>query len=93
MPFGGAAAEARLEPLQELARQRDFRQENENLLRLATQRLGDGLEIDFRLSRPCHAVEQGGREAALGDGRAQRLSGPGLRLGQAGEGEIRPGEK
>ena len=50
MPLAGAASEARLEALEELARQRNFRQKDENLLLPAPQSLRDGFEINLGFS-------------------------------------------
>ncbi len=61
MPFRRAAAEALREAFEELHRQRDLRQQDQHLL-VRAQRLGDRLEIDFRLARSRHAVEQADRE-------------------------------
>ena len=66
MPFGRPPAEAGREPVEELGRQRNFRQEHERLPALP-KRLGDGLEIDFRLARSGHAFEQRRGEGALRD--------------------------
>ena len=61
MPFGRAHPKAGCEALQELHRQGNFGQHDQNLPALA-QSFGDGLEIDFGLSRTRYAVQQAGGE-------------------------------
>ena len=63
MPFGGAGAEARLDPGEEIAGQRDLGQQDQRLAALA-QGFGDGLEIDLGLARPGDALQQRGGIAA-----------------------------
>ena len=71
MPLAGPAAEALLEPLQELAGQRDFGQQDQHLAVPPAQRIRDRLEIDLGLARAGHAVEQRRAEAAFFDGLAE----------------------
>ncbi len=85
VPFAGAAAEALLEPLQELAGERDFRQQDQHLRVALAQRLRHRLEIDLGLARAGDAVEQRRAEAAflnalakLGRRRRLLLRQPGL---------------
>ena len=66
VPFGRSRAEAAAEPIEKLRGQRDLRQEHERLASLP-QRFGDRLEIDLGLARSSHALEQRGRERAVGD--------------------------
>ena len=77
VPLDGLGAEAAFEAVEELARQRDFRQHDEGLMALL-QRARHGLEIDLCLARARHAVEQRHREAITIDGGLQ--SGDGDRL-------------
>ncbi len=88
MPFGRPGAEARGEAIEKLRGQRNLRQEHERLA-LLSQRFGDRLEIDFGLARSRHALEQGGRERAVGD-EADELVGRGALVGiEAGRTEVR----
>jgi len=66
VPGDRFAAEAVLESLQERLGQSNFREEDKRLLPLP-EALRDRLEIDLRLARPRHSVEQDGVEA-LSDG-------------------------
>ncbi len=81
VPLGRAGAEAGLDPVEELDRERDLRQEHQRLTALR-QRLGDGLEVDLGLARAGDAVQQRRRVAAGGDGGAEGGGGPGLRRGK-----------
>ncbi len=67
MPLDGRCAEALVEPVHELARQRDFRQHDEDLT-AALQRACDGLEIDLCLAGAGDAVEQQGAAAGVCQG-------------------------
>ena len=94
MPLGGAAAEALLEPLQELVGQRDFGQQDQHLSVRPAQRLRDRLEIDLGFARAGHAIQQRRAEAALGDGlaklgRRRRLALAQIRLAEIGLGSGR----
>ena len=84
VPFDGSAAEAAMEAVEELARQRDLGQHDEGLVALL-QRAGDGFEINFRLTRAGHAVEQRSGEVAAVYRRLQRLYGDGLIIGECGD--------
>ena len=64
MPLGRPCAETRREPIEKLPGERDLRQQHQRLPFLP-QSLGDRLEINFRLARSRHALEQGGRERAI----------------------------
>ena len=79
MPFGRPCAEARGEAVEKLRGQRDLRQKHKRLA-LLSQSFGDRLEIDFGLARSRHALEQGGRERALGD-EADEIIGRGALVG------------
>ena len=57
VPFARPRPEARLEAVEELRRQRDFRNQNKHLPP-GFQRLRDRLEIDLRLAGPRHALDQ-----------------------------------
>ena len=79
VPFRRARAEARREPVEKLRGERDLRQQHERLPALS-QRLGDRLEIDFRLAGAGDAFEQGrgegpGRDAGLEVGGGRLLVG------------------
>ncbi len=63
VPDGGGHAKARLEPFEEVLRQRDFGQQHQHLPP-QPQRLGHAFEIGLGLARSGHAVEQHGREFA-----------------------------
>ncbi len=73
MPRRGRRAEAVLEALQPLRRERDLGQQHQHLPARGEGR-GDGLEIDLGLAGAGHAVEQGRRE-----GMGQDLVDQGLR--------------
>ena len=94
MPLGGAAAEALLEPLQELVGQRDFGQQDQHLRMGLAQRLRDRLEIDLGFARAGDAIQQRRAKAALGDalaelGRRRRLALAQIRLAEIGLGSQR----
>ena len=63
MPFGGLCAKPRLDPVQELFGQRDFRQQHQRLPPCA-QRGGDRLEIDLGLARSGDTAQQRGAVGA-----------------------------
>ena len=79
MPFGRPCPEARGEAVEKLRGQRDLRQEHKRLA-LLSQGFRDRLEIDFGLARSRHALEQSGRERALGD-EADEIIGRGALIG------------
>ena len=79
-----AGAEAGLDPVEELARERDLGQQHQRLAARA-QRLGDGFEIDLGLARPGDALQERGEKRRGGDGGAQRGGGLGLG-GESGRG-------
>ena len=87
----GLRAEARLDPCQELCRQRDFRQQHQGLPPRA-QALGDGFKIHFGLARPGHALQQPCAVAAAP--LAQGIRRAGLIVGQhrAGAPGVQPRE-
>ena len=64
MPLGRPCAKTRREPIEKLPGEGDLRQEHQSLPFLP-QSLGDRLEINFRLARSRHALEQSGRERAI----------------------------
>src|ERR1700756_1116986 len=64
MPFGRPCAKSSREPIEELCGERNLRQQHKRLPFLP-QSLRDRLEINLGLSRPGHALEQGGRECAV----------------------------
>jgi hypothetical protein len=66
MPFGRFGAEAILEAFEEGRGQGNFRQQDQHLPALP-QRFRDRLEIDLRLARPRHPVDQGDGKTALAD--------------------------
>ena len=72
MPGRGRGAEAALEALQPLGRERDLGQQHQHLP-AGAQRRGDGLEIDLGLAGAGHAVEQRDAAAACRDQPAQRI--------------------
>ena len=88
MPLHRAAAETRGEAVEKLAGQRDFGQQDQHLF-APRQRRRDGLEINFRLARAGHAVEQAHREAASPHRRDELASGLGLLRREVGRGMIR----
>ena len=71
-------AEPRLEPLDGLRRERNFRHQHNRALALL-QGVGDGLQIDLRLAAAGDAVEEEGR-GARGGGRGGRGEGGGEAL-------------
>ena len=81
VPLRGPGAEARLDPVEELDRERDLGQEHQRLPP-APQRLGDRLEIDLGLPRPGDPLEQRRRIAPRPHRRAQRLGRRALRRRQ-----------
>ena len=81
MPLDRLAAEAALEPVHELACERDFRQHDHDLPALF-ECARDGLEIDFGLARTGDAVEQRYREVPAVDRRPQRLDRDPLMLAE-----------
>ena len=81
MPFRRPGAEALRETIEELPGERDLRHQDEALL-LAPHDLGDRLKVDFGLAGTGDAVDQGRREFAAGDARAQRLGCGALRVGK-----------
>ena len=79
MPGHGRGAEALLEPFKDRLCQCDFREQDQHLgLRRAAQGGGNRFEIDLRLARAGHPVEQEGREAVSGNRARQGLGGGGL---------------
>ena len=90
VPFRGPHAKTRREAFQKLDRQRDLRQQDQNLPVLA-QGFGNRLEIDFGLARSGHAIQQMRRECVRGDGVAQHIGGARLIGIQFRRGEIRFG--
>ena len=70
MPFGGSRPEARLDPVEELDRERDFRQKDQGLP-AASQRLGHGFEIDFGLAGAGHALQERRGIGIAGDAGAE----------------------
>ena len=90
MPFGGLGAETVLEPFEEGVGERDLRQQDQDLMAFL-QRRRHGFEIDFRLARPGHAVEQRDREAAGLDRLPQHPGRPALIVAQSRQAEARIG--
>jgi hypothetical protein len=71
----GVHAKARIEPAHRRLRQRDFRQQHQNLrIGLKLQRFGRRFEINFRLARTGHAIEQRDVKAARAHADAQTSS-------------------
>ncbi len=87
MPFGRPGAEAGREAVEELRGQRNFGHQYQRLLP-APHAFGHRLEIDLRLARSGHAVEQRDAVAALRDGRAQCIRGRTLRRNEVGRCEV-----
>ena len=85
MPDRRRRAEARAEAREPLGPERDLRQHHQHLPAGADGRR-EGLEIDLRLARAGHAVENRDGERPAGDRLPQRRRGPSLSLG-----ENRPG--
>ncbi len=66
VPFGRPGAEAGREPVEELCRERDLREQHEPLA-TPPQHFGDRLEINLRLARSRHPFKQRSRKGAIGD--------------------------
>jgi hypothetical protein len=81
VPLHRPRSEARLDPVEELDRERDLRQEHQRLPAEA-QRLGDRLEIDLGLPRAGHALQERRRVPAGAHGLAQHRRRLGLRRRQ-----------
>ena len=67
-----AGAEARLEPLDGLRRERDFRHEHDGALALF-ERVGDGLQINLGLAAAGDAVQEKGADGVLPGSRVSRV--------------------
>ena len=88
VPFGRSCAETRGEAVEKLRGQRNLRQQHQRLA-LLPKRFGDRLEINLGLARSGHALEQGGRERAVGD-EPDQIVGRGALIGVEADGaEIR----
>ncbi len=88
MPFGGSFTEARREPIEKLPGERNLRQQHQRLPFLP-QSLRNALEINLRLARTRHTLEQGCRESAIGD-EADEIVGRGALIGvEARRAEVR----
>ncbi len=88
MPFAGTRAEPRLDPVQELGRQRDFGQQHQRLPAL-TQAFGDGLQIDLGLARAGDPAQKRGAIGAGPHGGAQAQGRLGLIGSKGFAGQIR----
>ena len=73
MPRRRPRPEALGEAVEELAREGDLGHQDEGLA-IVPHRLGDGLEIDLRLARARHALEQDDRGTRTTRGRAIKPS-------------------
>jgi hypothetical protein len=90
MPAGRLDAEAGLEPVEELRRQRDLGHEDQGLAAPA-EGFGHGLEINLRLAGARDPFQEGRGGGRVAQGRDQRLRRLRLRLRQPGLAEIRVG--
>ncbi len=88
MPFGRLCPEPLLEPIEKARRECDFRQQDQNLLVLS-ERLGNRLEIDFRLAGPGDAIDQRGGKPAGANRRDDLFGRSLLRSLDAGRSIIR----
>ncbi|POF61677.1 hypothetical protein KMAL_26870 [Novacetimonas maltaceti] len=91
MPQGGLRAETPRETPGPLRGQRDFRQQHQHLPSFFKAR-GNGLHIDFGLSRSCHPFKQRDRKPVLRHRVAQGMGHVGLLALQHGRGVGRVGE-
>ncbi len=85
MPERGRGAEAGGEAIEELRRERDFRQQDERLA-AGLQAGGDGFEVGFGFARAGDAVEQGDAEGVGGDSLAELGGDFGLFRREGGRG-------
>ena len=88
MPHRRRVAKARAEAIYELRRQGNFRHQHQGLPP-RSQRLGDGFEINFGLTRSGDAVEQRDAKPVLFHACPQRIGGNALVGRQIGRGVTR----